>query len=340
VSYADEQLLAEHYPAAKRWVDYVAAHNPDGIWSRARGVNDWGDWLSAGPATPKELGATAFFAHSADLVARMADALGKPQDAAKYQALFTHIKQAFNRKYVAVDGSIAGAPGGEDGERAQGNYALALQFGLLDERVKPAAMAHLLRAIQLADSHPTIGFWSTAGLLLALTDNGQNAVAARMLALSTPPSWGYMADHGTTFWEAFDADKRNLSLNHWTHSSVGEWLWRDVAGLNPDPAHPGYEQFSVRPQPSAEVSWCRASYDSVRGPISLGWRQAQKDFTLDLTVPVTSTALVYLPASSPERVTENGRPITETAGVSWLRQAGKTAVLQVQSGAYHFKVAL
>lgn len=340
VSYADRRLLAEHYSAAKRWVDYVAAHNPDGIWSQARGVNDWGDWLSAGPATPKELGATAFFAHSADLLARMARALGKPRDAAKYQAVFEHIKQAFNRKYVAADGTIAGAPGSVDGERAQGNYALALQFGLLDENVKSAAMTHLLHAIQLADGHPTIGFWSTAGLLLALSENGQNAVAARMLALQTSPSWGYMADHGTTFWEAFDADQRNLSLNHWTHSSVGEWLWRAVAGLNPDPAHPGYEQFSVRPQPSAEVSWCRARYDSVRGPINISWRQAQTNFTLDLTVPVASTARVYLPAASLARVRESGRPVAETTGVKWLRQEDKTAVLQVESGSYHFKVSL
>jgi alpha-L-rhamnosidase len=337
VNYADRRMLAEHFASAKRWVDFVAARNPDGLWKSARGM-DWGDWMSAGAGSPKELGATAFFAHSADVVARMAVALGQPADAAKYARLFADIRRAFARHYVSAAGVVSGAPGGEDGALAEGNYALALAFDLLDEPLKSRAVARLDATLQKANGHPTIGFWTPAALPLALSANGRHEAAARLMALASAPSWGYMAEHGTTFWEAFDADTKNLSLNHWTHSSVGEWLWRDIAGLNPDERQPGYQRFVIHPRMCAEVSWCRASYNSVRGPIRVDWRREGGHFTLKLSVPVTATATVYLPAKELAAVREGGLPAADAAGVTWLRRDGDETVLQVASGEYRFDV--
>ncbi len=338
VNSGDLRVLKAHYESAARWVDYVAAHNPDFIWRQARG-RDWGDWLSAGPASPKELGATALFAHSADLLSRMAAALDRKADAEKYARLFANIKQAFLKEYVSADGVIAASPGSTDGRLAQSNYALALAFGLLEEPIKSGAVTNLCSAIQTANAHPTIGFWSSAGLLLALSANGQHAEAAKMLAVDTRPSWGFMANQGTTFWESFEADTRNQSLNHWTHSSVAEWLWRDVAGLNPDEANPGYASFVVHPRPCAEVSWCKAQYASVRGPIKIAWRNEATQFTLDLTVPASASAVVYLPAADPQAVHENDRPVSQAAGIQWQRQDGHEAIFRVEAGSYHLAVA-
>ena len=50
-------------------------------------------------------------------------ALGKREEAAKYERLFEDIKAAFNKRYVAADGRIQG--------NTQCGYALALQFDLL-----------------------------------------------------------------------------------------------------------------------------------------------------------------------------------------------------------------
>lgn len=41
------------------------------------------------------------------------------------------------------------------------------------------------------------------------------------------------------------------SFNHWAFGAVGEWLWRHVAGLNPDDAHPGWKHFTIAPRPAA-----------------------------------------------------------------------------------------
>ena len=329
VNTGDQTMLAEYFDAARRWVDFIHTNNPDLIWTNSRG-SDWGDWLSAGPKTPKEIGATAFFAHSTDLVARMARALGRQADAEYYSSLFQNIRQAFVKNYVNTNGIFDG-----DGD-VQGSYALALQFNLLDEPLKSRAVARLVQLVKDNKDHPTTGFWSSVELLLALSANGYNDEAACMLDQQTVPSWGYMAEQNTTMWESFNADARNQSLNHWTHSAVNEWLWRNVAGLNPDEQSPGYQTFTIHPRPTPEVSWCRSSYNSIRGPIASNWRCEGDTFHLEITVPVNSTATVIVPTVNPDTVEESGKPAAQAEGVKQVSTGAGSVTYQVGSGDYNF----
>ena len=418
VNTGNKRLLAEQFAAAQRWVEAIHASNPDLRWRNNRG-QDWGDWLSAGRETPREIGATAFFASSADLLSRMALALGRKADAEQYQTLFQGIRQAFVKSYVGADGIIGGvspgkpamrevtaivwslvkngelkftvnnealggdpapnqiknlhlvlrqgneaeeqsfvegrmvAVGGQNGQPVeiisaaygydatdrgdtQGSYALALRFGLLDEPLRSMAARRLDELVIKNGHHPTTGFWSSVELLLALSNAGYNEDAAEMVNQRAEPSWGYMANFNTTCWEAFDANARGLSLNHWTHSAVSEWLWRNVAGLSPDEQHPGYQSFVIHPRPSREVAWCEASYDSIRGPIACRWRCEGDQFTLAATVPANTTATVFVPASDPAVVTESGKPAAQSEGVRLLRTELGLVVFHVDSGSYQF----
>lgn len=332
VNTGDRQMLAKHFEAARRWVDFVHGANPDFIWRNERG-HDWGDWLSAGAPTPKQLGATAMFAHSTDLVARMARALGRQADAANYEDLFQKIRQAFVEHYIGSNGIMIG-----EGD-TQGSYALALDFGLLGEPLKSLAAARLDQLVKKNKDHPTTGFWSSIELLLALSANGYNDEAARMLDQQEMPGWGYMANHNTTLWESFDANTRNQSLDHWTHSAVNEWFWRNVAGLNPDEQSPGYEKFTIAPRPTPMVSWCRSSYESIRGPIRVDWKCEGHHFNLDVTIPANATATVIVPTDDPKMVTESGRPAAQAEGVTALGARPDAVAYQVGSGTYHFASA-
>lgn len=331
LNYGDRRILVDSYTSAKRWVDSVHRNNPDCLWKNARG-NDWGDWLSAGtPSTPKEVGSTAFFAHSADLVSRMAAILGHRDDATSYRDLFEQIKRAFVNTYVASDAQIA--------NDAQGCYALALHFDLLDEPLRSKAITRLVEGVRRNDYHPTTGFWSSTELLLALSAHGDHSVASRMLNTRTMPSWGFMAENGTTFWESFDAIHRNQSLCHWTHSGVGEWLWKNVAGLGPDPDEPGYKSITIRPRPTEEVSSCRASYLSVRGAIEIEWAIRGVEFRLDITVPVGARAKVFFPVGDKDSVREGNTPANKASGVEFLSMSDGGPVFEVESGRYHFAMS-
>ncbi|TDQ08107.1 family 78 glycoside hydrolase catalytic domain [Pedobacter metabolipauper] len=336
VNYGDKRILEEHYPAAQRWVDFLSSKNPNFLWENNRGM-DWGDWLSTGPATPRVLGSTAFFAHDADQLSKMAGVLGKKADELKYRQLFNQIKKAFMSSFVNQDGSITEAPGKAD---VQGSYALALYFDLLDEPIRSKAANRLAQMIGESKGHLTTGFWSSIETLLALSENKQHQSAVQVANTETQPSWGYMLKAGgTTYWESFDADRRNLSLNHWTYSSIGEWLWRYIAGLNVDENNPGYKHFTVKPHATSTNDSCKVAYQSINGAIKINWKRSVDKFTIEVTVPPGSTATVYIPSKG-SNITESGLPISQSKGLKLVKQENNEAIMNIQSGTYYISTAL
>jgi alpha-L-rhamnosidase len=346
-NYADTRMLAEHFQSARRWVDFIHSHNPNLLWQKNRG-NDYNDWLNGDvtvvkdyprgiSAIPNEVFATAFFAHSTEIVAKMAHVLGKTDEAAKYDKLLAGIKAAFQKAYVAADGRIKGD--------TQAGYALALHFNLLDDSLRRKATQHMLAAIKKYKDHPSTGIQSTHRMLLELSRNGQHAEAYRLMTLRTVPSWGYMVAEGaTTIWERWDGyvkgrgfqDPGMNSFNHWAFGAAGEWVWRELAGLNLDEDQPGYKHFLIRPLPCGDLTWVKSRYDSIHGPIVSDWKIADGRFELRVEIPANTTATIYVPAKDAAAVTESGKPVAEAGGVKFVKMEGLAAVFLVESGRYVF----
>ena len=333
-NYADKRLVAEHFESARRWVDFVRGQNPNLLWQNSRG-GDYGDWL--GPLVPKELLATAFWAHSTEIVAKMASVLGLKEEEAYYRKMFEEIKAAFNKAYVSDDGRIEGD--------SQGGYALALRFNLLPESVRPLVAAKMVDAVAHRKGQLRAGFQTAHRVMLELTRNGYNDEAYRLINRKTFPSWGYMIEMGaTTIWERWDGyvegrefQHTNMnSFNHAAFGSVGEWVWRTIAGINPDEAQPGYKHFVIHPRPAESVTWAKAEYDSIRGRIASDWRAENGQMTLKVTIPPNTTATVHVPASDVSTVRESEVPARLAAGVSFVGMKDGCAVFEAQSGSYRF----
>ena len=93
-SYGDKRILEHHLPAMIKWVEYLRRHSKDFIRERDRG-NDYGDWLSIGANTPKDLIGTAFFAYSTHLVAKSCQALGRLEEAGQIRAVISRHQGGF-----------------------------------------------------------------------------------------------------------------------------------------------------------------------------------------------------------------------------------------------------
>ncbi len=349
VNYGDRRMLEEHFESAKRWIEFIRRSNPDLIWRKGR-HNDYNDWLNGntlqkegwpnrGGAVPNEIFATSFFAHSTELVSKMAKELGREEDFGRYRELFEKIKAAYNKNFVKPDGRIQGD--------TQAGYALGLHFGLLPEELRNQAAGHMVEGIHRYQKHMSTGIQTTIRLMLELTRNGHNELAWHLLTSRTFPSWGYMIENGaTTIWERWDGYVKGRgfqnpgmnSFNHWAFGSVGEWMVRHILGIQPDENHPGYKRFTIHPRPGGGVTWARGSYHSIRGLIASEWKIEKNTFTLNITVPVNTAAQVFLPASDVEAVTEGGRSPRQADGVRFLRLEEETAVFEVGSGSYEFAV--
>ncbi len=346
--YGDQRMLAEHYDAAKRWVDWIHEASPDLIWQAGPFPGDWlnGDGVffdgypQTGANIPGPEFGTAFFAHSTELLAKMASVLGRDADAKFYRQLFADIKSAYNRNFVSPDGRIA--------SNTQGSYALALHFDLLPDELRPKAVQHLLRAFEPYDGHLSTGIQATHRLMLELTRYGHHDLACQLLNLRTPPSWGYMIDQGaTTVWERWDGwvDGRDThpgfmgwmnSFNHCAFGAVGEWMWRHLAGINIDESAPAFKHFVIRPRPGGGLTWAKAEYHSIRGTIASAWGIEQGEMKLQVTIPPNTTATVYVPVHGAAAVQESGVSAERADGVTFLRHEPGAAVYEVASGTYVF----
>ncbi|MEU8664478.1 family 78 glycoside hydrolase catalytic domain, partial [Actinoplanes philippinensis] len=186
-TYGDRRVLERCFDAMARWVDHVQRHNPTLLWEHRTG-NSYGDWLQVDAETPRDVLATAYFAHSARIVADAADVLGRPSQ--RYRRLHADIRDAFVDAYVADDGSVKGG--------TQTAYLLALGFGLLPPDLVPPAVDRLAAGIESRGNRLTTGFVGVSLLCPVLAGHGRADLAYALLHQDEYPSWGYSIRHGAT----------------------------------------------------------------------------------------------------------------------------------------------
>lgn len=342
LAYGDQRFLADQYASMTKWVGYMQQRaGDDFIWD---GDQHFGDWLAfattrsdyPGATTGKDLIATAFFAYSTGLVEQAARILGKNDDAAKYAELQAKIKAAFCREFVTATGRV--------GEDTQTAYTLALHFDLLPEELRPLAARRLARDVR-ERKHLTTGFVGTPYLCHVLTRFGYLDEAFLLLNREQYPSWLYPVRQGaTTIWERWDGqkpdgtfqDKGMNSFNHYAYGAIGEWMYRVMAGIEIDPAQPGYRHILIQPHPGGGFTHVSAAHQTMYGKVSSAW--AVKDGSIELTIeiPANTQATVRLPQAQLSDVTEAGQPLNKGNGISAVRQDGSSVVIETGSGQYRF----
>ncbi|WP_338539928.1 glycoside hydrolase family 78 protein [Paenibacillus tundrae] len=342
--YGDIRLLAEQYGSMKRWVDYIY-HQGDKPYLWNTGFH-FGDWLALDSkpdsyigATDPDYVATAFYAYSVSLMRKAALALEKNEEAAHYGELHDHIVKAFREEFVTPSGRIA-VP-------TQTAVVLALHFDLLEESGRKRAIDQLSKLIAEANNHLTTGFVGTPYLNPVLSETGQHELAYTLLFHEDYPSWLYQVTQGaTTIWEHWDGIKEDgrmwsadmNSFNHYAYGSIGEWLYRYVAGIRADVERPGFQAIHIEPQPGPGLDWVEASIETMYGKVLSGWtRQEQGEMQLRVVVPANTTATVVLPNAVSDTVLLDDVALDQASDVNDIQlEAGQLQVM-LGSGSYLFQ---
>jgi alpha-L-rhamnosidase len=335
--YGDTGILHRHFGAMTAWMDFLERTNPDYLRARELG-NSYNDWLAPGDdGTPAELLATAYWAHDAALMADIADATGRADDAAGYRALWSKVRSAFADAFVAADGEVASG--------TQTAYVLALHMNLVPEDLRTAATDRLVAVIRAADWHLATGYAGVGHLLPVLSSTGRTAAAYRLLEQESVPSWRYMVQAGaTTLWERWDGwtAERGFqspwmnSFNHYAFGAVGEWLYRFLLGIDQEPGTAGFGQLLIRPHPGGSLTWARGSYRSVRGPVATSWERSGDRFDFRVELPPNVSASVRIPSGQAAQVRDDaGRPPASLGRFPGGRDA-QEAVFHVGSGVHEF----
>jgi alpha-L-rhamnosidase len=323
--YGDERILTRHYDAFKRYVDYVSRRAPSGIANF--GLNDW---LPYRTKTPAGITSTAYYYRDARIVAQTAALLGKHDEAEQYRQLAQRIFAAFNKRFFDREKHSYG-------NGSQTSLSCALHQGLVAAEHREAVTRSLVKAIEQRDDHLDTGVLGAKYVLLALLENSRTDVAYQIVNQRTLPGWGHWIEQGaTTLWEDW---KGTGSLNHILLGDVSAWFYKALAGINPDPAAPGWENVIIRPFAPRGLTSARARYDSIRGPIASAWQIDAAGFTLAVEIPANSSATIFLPTGDAASVEEGGQPVAAASHVRFVESAGGYAQYRVGSGRYRFRAA-
>jgi alpha-L-rhamnosidase len=299
-----------------------------------------GDWVPPeGVPTINAISSTAYYAHLARIAADVARALGKPEDGARYDRLFSSIRADFNARFLGPDGLYREKQTDPFVQTAQ---ILPLAFGLVPDDRRAALADRLADDIMKARAgHAYVGVLGARYVLPVLTETGHHDAACAVATRTDEPSWGYWTDVAgfTALGEHWPASTR--SRNHHFFGAIVQWLYEDLAGMRP--LAPGYERIEFKPEiPRTGLDRVSASYESVRGTVATGWRRTATGLELDVTVPANATGRVYVPAARPEAVTEAGGGRTVVAdqatSVKLVGVEGDRVVYETGSGRYQFRV--
>lgn len=345
LAYGDKRILEVQYASMKGWVEYMRNRaGNDHLWT---GDEHYGDWLAfattrsdyPGATTEKDLIATAYFAYSSSLLAKVAKIIGNDKDASEYAALSENIKKAFANEFVTSSGRLV--------SHTQTAYSLALAFDLLPSHLVPKAAAFLAGDVKKM-GHLTTGFVGTPLLCKTLSDFGYEDLAFMLVNRKQYPSWLYPVTQGaTTIWERWDGQKPDgsfqsvgmNSFNHYAYGAIGEWLYTYVAGIQIDAENPGYKHFFLAPHPGGGLTYASATFQSVYGKIKSAWKIEGGNMVYDVKVPANTTATVVLPSASLGKVTVNSASLQDDKNKS-AQQSGKAVTLKLGSGDYKFSYAM
>lgn len=340
--YGDERIISDHFTGMKAWVDYLHSRTENGIVN----YSYYGDWCppqaflmdASGSGvsrdTPGKMISTGYLYYCAKILSDMAKVIGKDNESIYYQKLALEIATAFNRDYWNEEvGGYA--------SNNQASNAFALYMGLVAEKNKPRVAANLAEDVKKHNYHLTTGNLCTKYLLEMLTEHGYAETAYKIVAQTTYPSWGYMLSKGaTTLWERWEyATGGDMnSHNHPMMGSADSWFYKYVLGINPDIKSPAFQNFTVRPFILNELDFAEGELNTVKGLVKVAWKKKAGQLSLNVTIPVNSTATIYVPAKTATAVTESGKNISKINSINILGEENGYVLLKVGSGQYAFNI--
>lgn len=343
-NYGDIRILESQYNNMKNWVEYL--HKKNGasyIWNRGVGFGDWLAFATTssdypGATTDKDLVGTAYYYYSTSLLQKIAVILGNKKDAEEYMELMKNIKDAFQKEFITQTGRIA--------SNTQTAYVLALSFDLIPENLKANSAKRLAADVDKFE-HLTTGFLGAPHICKVLTDYGYDTLAFMLLFNKNYPSWLYPVTKGaTTIWERWDGIKRNgsfqdegmNSFNHYAYGAVGKWMYGSIAGIDVDPEKPGYKNIIMKPHIPKELKFVKSNYNSIYGLILADWTKDNDIFVYKIEIPANTTADVYLPTDSKDKITESGSSLDKINDIEVIKTESGRTLLHIGSGKYNFQI--
>ena len=326
--YGDQEAIAAYYPMMQRYITYLGTKADNHILSQGLG-----DWYDLGPKppgvsqlTPMGVTATAIYHYDLTVLGEMAKLLGKKADALNYGQLAKEVNKAFNARFFNSKTK-------QYATGSQAANAMALYMGLVAEKDKAAVIDNLIADIRAHQNGLTAGDIGYRYVLRVLEDAGRSDVIFEMNSRADVPGYGMQLAKGATALTESWAALPTVSNNHFMLGHLMEWFYSGLGGITQQEGAIAFNKIRIYPQVVGDLTRAKTSYDSPYGLISTDWKKDDQQFEISVEIPANTSAMIYLPVTGTQRITETGRAAFKNLGIEMGR-----AKIAVGSGQYKFKV--
>lgn len=327
--YGDQQAMIDYYPMMQRYVKYLATKANGHILSQGLG-----DWYDLGPKppgvsqlTPMGVTGTAIYYYDLNTMEKIATLLGKKADAMNYAKLAIEVRKSFNNKFLDTKAK-------QYATGSQTANAMAVYMGLVEEKDKTAVIENLVKDIRDRKNSLTAGDIGYRYVLRVLEDAGRSDVIFDMNSRSDVPGYGMQIAKGATALTESWAALPTVSNNHFMLGHLMEWLYSGVGGIRQAENSIAFRQIKIEPEVVGDLTSANVNYNSPYGKISTKWEKTDKNFTLEINIPVNTKATVYLPIS----LTQNN--ITEEFNNGFLPMERANGKMRISIGSGHYKFCI
>ena len=313
--YGDIRILRDNYGAMKRYAmrkiktlgKWYLTALPTGVGLKYKKYisnygQSYGEW-----AEPVDVNAfsisdficphpeetTAYIVYMLEHMTKIADILGKGEDAKLYTKYADRARTGYRRLIETKKYSY-------DTDR-QAKLVRPLYMHLLDEKQTEFAKERLLKALDNYGWRLGTGFLSTPFILYVLQEMDVE-YAYRLLENEEMPGWLFMPKmNANTIWESWEGTEAQggvASLNHYSKGAVCEWLFDTCCGIKVA----GENKFIISPVPGGTLTYAKASYQSVYGLVESGWERKDGKMVYTVTVPSNCTAEIKLPSGKSQTI--------------------------------------
>lgn len=331
--YGAKDMLEDNYEGMKGYVRYMQNWvGDDGIMHMQRPGRDgkvlrWfnlGEWVTPGDLPPDPMVHTFYFWRCADITAQTARILGNTSEAERYADLAEQTRKAFWKHFYDEKNGTYGKSGGN---------IFALRMGVPENQYQ-RVLAALRNDIKANNGHLDTGIFGTQFFFEILSEHGMHDLAYEAMNKREEPGYGRWLELGST--TTREHWNEGGSHNHPMFGGGLVWYYRKLAGMQTDPDKPGYRHIIFRPQPVDDLTWVKYFNQTVYGEAGIHWSKQGEQLTMQIDVPVGSSATVYVPVLNDKSVMESGLPVAESVDVKFLKEEDGYMVFSVASGKYSF----
>jgi len=285
----DMQILKEASEPIYKYLKYVDSKlDKNGLI--AIGLGDWCQpgKKGGGYDTPLEVTDSIVCVDIARKAEFIYNKLGNEEYKKYAQTLAERITESI-RKNLINNGLVSG--------NTQTAQAMALYYGIVEDKDREKAFDYLLKFIEDKQGHLWTGVLGARVIFRVLTDNGYGNLAFDMITRTDFPSFANWIVRGTsTLWERFwDEDEEPYSMNHHFWGDVSAWFYTYLAGIKINPLGDDVNNINISPFFAEKLSNVKAKTACKGGEITVEWIRKEKGIELKISAPDNIHGKIILP---------------------------------------------